>query len=187
VGHFLYPRHFSLLACFGVLLIAIARLHLADDLTLCFALYGALHASALVLALRASHSIGRECAFIAMAAVLSAITLRVGIFAAQSLGTLRVGVALYAVLGFSAAAGAAAYGILIRLSGIYTRLTGRALATASIGCLLAAPAALFTMKHLPFLGRWWLAVLWWYAFSVGLWYCDRRNGRAAREIDAVRQ
>jgi hypothetical protein len=122
-----------------------------------------------------------------MAAALSAITLHVGIFAAQSLGTLRAGVALYAVLGFSAAAGAAAYGILIRLSGMYTRLTGRALVTASIGCLLAAPAALVSMTHLPLLGRWWLALLWWYAFSAALWYCDRRNRGAVLESRPVHQ
>jgi hypothetical protein len=167
-----------LLACFGLSLIALARLHPADDLTRDFALYGALHASALVFALRARLPVGRACAFIVMAAALSAMTLRVGLFAAQSLGTIRPDAVLYTVLGFSAAAGVAAYGILIRVSGLHALLGARALAMTSIGCSLAAPAALFSMTHLPLLGRWWLAVLWWYAFSVSLWYAERPRSAA---------
>ncbi|MGB6310056.1 MAG: hypothetical protein WBF89_19895 [Steroidobacteraceae bacterium] len=174
-----------MLACFGLSLIALARLHPADDLTMDFALYGALHASALIFALRARLPMGRACAFILMAAALSAMTLRVGLFVAQSLGTTRLDAVLYTVLGFSAAAGAAAYGILIRVSGIYTLLSARALAMASIGCLLAAPAALFSMTHLPVLGRWWLAMLWWYAFSGSLWYADDRPRSAAPESGAA--
>jgi hypothetical protein len=37
---------------------------------------------------------------------------------------------------------------------------------------------LFTGTYFHVLGPWWLAVLWWHAFSGALWYCDRRHQRA---------
>ena len=169
-----YPLHFLLLACFGVSLIAMTRLHFAADLSVSFALYGALHASALVIALRAQHPIRRNCIFIGVAAGLSAMTLHVGIAAAHWLETGGGSSALYAALGISSVTGAATYGVLIRLCGIY-ELSVRALAVICLNCLLAAYAAIFTLAHLHFLGRWWLAVLWWCAFSGGLWYCDTQG------------
>jgi hypothetical protein len=177
LDHFRYPLHFSLLACFGGLLIAMTQLHLATDLSLSFALYGTLHAAALVIALRAHHPIWRKCSFIAAAAALSAWTLHFGIIAERLLGASRGTAALYAVLGLSGAAGAAAYGVLIRLSGIY-ELTSRSLAVLCVNCMLASCAAFFTLARFHSLGRWWLAVMWWCAFSGGLWYFDKRNQRA---------
>ena len=166
-----YPLHFLLLACFGVMLIAMTRLHFATDLSVSFALYGAFHASALVIALRTHRPIWRNCVFLAAAAGLSSMTLQVGITAAHWLGTNSGNLALYAALGFSAVTGAATYGVLIQLCGIY-ELTVRVLAAISLNCMLAVYAAIFTLAHLHFLGQWWLAVLWWYAFSGGLWYFD---------------
>ena len=165
-----------MLACFGVLLIAMTRLHFATNLLVSFALYGALHASSLVIARRERHPIWRNCLFIAAAAGLSALTLHAGIAAAHWLVPSGVKGALYAVLGFSAATGAATYGVLIRLCGLY-QLTAGALAVICLNCLLAAYVAIFTLTHLPFLGQWWLVVLWWYAFSGGLWYFARNQGR----------
>lgn len=175
LDRFLYPLHFSLLACFGVLLIAMAQLHIETGLSLSFALYGALHAAALVIALRAHHPIWRKCSFIVAAAALSTMTLQLGIIAGQLLGTGRGNAAF--VLGLCGATGAAAYGALIHLSGIY-ELTPRSLAVLCVNCMLAACAAFFTLVRFHSLGRWWLAVLWWYAFSGGLWYFDKRNQRA---------
>jgi hypothetical protein len=171
LDRFRYPLHFLLLACFGILLIAMTRLHLATELSVGFALYGALHASALVIALRIHHPLWRNCLFIAAAAGLSAMTPHVGIATAHWLGTSSGNVALYAALGLSAATGAATYGVLIRGCGIY-ELTARALAVICLTCMLAVYAAIFTLAHFHSLGRWWLAVLWWYAFSGGLWYFD---------------
>jgi hypothetical protein len=174
LDRFRYPLHFLLLACFGVLLIAMTRLPFATDLSVSFALYGALHASALVFALRTHHSIWRICIFIGAAAGLSAMTLHVGIAAAHWLGTGGGNVALYAALGLSAVTGAATYGVLIRLCGVY-ELSARALVVICLNCMLAAYVATFTLAHFHFLGRWWLAALWWYAFSGGLWYCDNQR------------
>ena len=138
-----------------------------------FAVYGALHATALALALRIRPPIWRRGLFIVLAAGLSAMTLRVGVFAGGLSATLGSG-APYAVFGFSATAGAVAYGILIRRIGIF-ELTSRELALISLGCALAADLAYFSLARWPALGRGWLVILWWFAFSGGLWYCDRRR------------
>jgi hypothetical protein len=179
MNHFLYARQFLLLTGFSVLLGVMSRLHLAGSLSLSvsFALYGALHASALVLTLRARHAIWRKCLFIVIAASLSVVTLRFGIFGRQ-LSLVLPGIAgLYSLLGLSAAIGAVAYGVLIRLFGMWA-LTAGSLAAIAVGCVLAEIVALSTARHFHFLGPWWLAVLWWYAFSGGLWYLDQRHQRA---------
>jgi hypothetical protein len=176
-SRFLYPRHFLLLACFTLFLVVMRWLRLSVNLSVSFALYGALHASALVLALRARQPIWRSCLFIAIAAGLSVMTLRIGIFGTQLSVGLPANIGVYAVLGFSAVLGALAYGILIRLFSLY-KLTAASLAAISIGCMLASFLALGTLNHIHFLGPWWLAVLWWYAFSGGLWYCDRHASAA---------
>jgi hypothetical protein len=179
LDRFRYRLHFLMLACFGGLLIAMTRLHFATNVSVCFALYGALHASALVIALRGHPPIWRNGIFIAAAAGLSAMTLHVGIATAHWLGPSGGNVALYAALGLSAVTGAAAYGVLIRVCGIH-ELTARALAVICLSCLLAAYAAIVTLAHFRFLGQWWLAVLWWYAFSGCLWYLDNHGSSGER-------
>jgi hypothetical protein len=174
-GHFFYPWHFSLLACFSLVLAALTRLHVATGLSVSLALSGALHASALVFTLRTRQVIWRRCLFIAVAAALSAATLHAGILAGQlfesALGASLGSAMPYAALGFLAAPGALAYGLLIRASAMYT-VPKTSLAVIAIGCLLATYIAFLTLAHFHFLGRWWLAVCWWYAFSGGLCYFD---------------
>jgi hypothetical protein len=170
-ARFLYPRHFLLLAGFSIVVMVLTRLRLLTDLNVCFALYGALHATALLLALRLHQPLWRLCLFIVLAAGFSVLTLRMGLFAGHLTGGLPANAALYAVLGVSAAIGALAYGILIRLFGYYALSIG-GLALMAAGCMLAAFLALFSLQQAHFLGRWWLAVLWWFAFSGGLWLCE---------------
>ena len=76
-------------------------------------------------------------------------------------------------MGFAALMGAVSYGVLIRIFRMY-ELNAGSIALIAVGCMLATYVAAFTLAHSHFLGRWWLAVLWWYAFSGGLWYRDRR-------------
>jgi hypothetical protein len=173
VSHFLYSRHFVCLTCFSVLAGLTAHLPLVGNVSLCFALYGGLHALALVVALRAPQPLWRMALFIGVAAAISALTLRAGLIALQLLGSLPGNSRLYAALGFAAMLGALAYGILIRQLKMHP-LPLSALALISLGCVAAAYVGFFTLAHDHAPGRWWLAVLWWYAFSAGLWYFDRR-------------
>jgi hypothetical protein len=143
-----------------------------------FALYGALHGTALLFALPARPSFWRCGLFIAMAAGLSVMTLGIGLFAGRLSGTLG-NIAFYAVFGLSGMVGAVTYGILIRLADVF-ELTLREIALISCGCTLAAEVACVTLQS-PSLGRWALPVLWWFAFSGGLRYCDlRRRAIAVR-------
>jgi hypothetical protein len=173
VSHFLYSRHFVCLTCFSALTGLAAHLALAANASLWFALYGGLHALALVIALRARQPPWRMSLFVGVAAGISVLTLRAGLLALQLLGSLHGNFRLYAALGFAAMLGALAYGILIRQLKIYP-LPASALALISLGCVAAAYVGFFTLARGHALGRWWLAVLWWYAFSAGLWYFDRR-------------
>jgi hypothetical protein len=177
VGHFLYPRHFLLLACFSILSAVMTRVPLSTDLSVAFALYGALHASALVLTLRAPSSIARNCLFVLAAAGLCVIAFRAGIVGRQLFGTLPGNLGLYAALGFATLTGALTYGILIRLCGIFPMTLG-SLGAISLGSMSATFLALFTAGPLHFPAPWWLAVLWWHAYSGGLWFFDQRHSRA---------
>ena len=167
-----YPRHFLLLACFSVLISVMSRLHPAGDLSISFALYGALHALALVLAVRRHPTIWGKCLFIALAAALCVLTFRLGAVAREPFGAVPGNVAFYTLLGLSSVVGAASYAALIRLSGWYA-LTITEVAAIAAGCMLAAFVSLFTASHFHALGAWWFAVLWWFTFSGGLWYFDR--------------
>ena len=173
MGHVLYRRHFLLLGIFSILLAVLTRLPFSHDLALSFALYGALHASALILALPVRQPIGRSCLFIVIAAGLCVVTLRVGMIGRHVFGALPGNLGPYTALGLATVTGALTYGILIRLSGIFP-MTVVSLSAISLACMSATFLALFTAVPLHFPGSWWLAVLWWHAYSCGLWYFDQR-------------
>jgi hypothetical protein len=168
-----YPRHFLLLACFSVLIGVVSRLHPTGNLSIYFALYGALHALALTLAVRGNITLWGKCLFIAFSAALCVLTFRFGAAARELLGAVPRSVAFYSLLGLCSIIGAASYAILIRLSGLYV-LTITEIAAIAAGCMLAAFTSLLTASHFHVLGAWWFAVLWWFTFSGGLWYFDRR-------------
>jgi hypothetical protein len=167
-----YPRHFLWLACFSALLAAATRRHMIVLPLPSFLSYGALHASALVLALRVRRSIGRKCLFVALAATLSAVTLGVIMLCRHLVASLPGNGGLFALLGLSSVTGALTYGVLIRTFWI-PELRAASLIAMSLGCMLATFLAFLTLSHFAQLGRWWLAVLWWFAFSGGLWGCER--------------
>jgi hypothetical protein len=163
-----YPRHFLILAVISVALAVTNRQHLVVLPFASFLLYGALHASAFVLALRVPRSIGRRSLFIVLAAVLSTLTLGVITLGRHLVGSLPGNAGLFVLLGLAAVTGALTYGVLIRLFWIPELRLG-SLAAISLGCMLATYLAFFSLSHWALLGRWWLAVCWWYAFSAGLW------------------
>jgi hypothetical protein len=176
-----YSRHFLILTGFGVLVAWMSKSSLSFNLYYDFALYGTLHAAALVLSLNARRLTSRRCLFIAAAAALSAVTVAVGMLSRQVAALLPETLGRYSLLAFSAVIGAVAYGIAIRLFGILA-LAPRTIVKISLGCMLAAVAALATIGATGFAGPWWIAVLWWYAFSWGLW-CF--HGRSPRPSGAV--
>ena len=172
--HFRYRRHFLLLICFCVLIAVVSRRDFSGSLSVSYGLYGGLHAAALVLALRARQTFWRSCLFVVLAAALSVVTLHVALRGWQIVEAPGIG-ARYSLLAFSAATGAMTYGILIRWCGLYV-FNLAALAAVSVGCVCAAFVALFTASHSHYLGPWWIAALWWYGFSGGLWSIGRGRG-----------
>lgn len=169
-----YTRHFSLLTAFAALTCVLSRLSFPASLYVAFALYGALHATALVLSFPVPPPFGRSGLFIATAAVLSATMLHLGILGMHWSARMPGGLGTYVVLGFASASGAVTYGILIHIFRL-NRLTAATLSTICLGCVSVSCLALFTLTLFPFLGPWWLAIFWWYAFSAGLWDCHRRQ------------
>jgi hypothetical protein len=169
-----YPRHFLLLSAFAALTCVLSRLAFASNHSVAFAFYGTLHATALVLSFRVPLPVGRSSLFIVTAACLSATMFHLGLLGTHLAARMPGGSGPYTVLGFVSVTGAVMYGMSIRLFRFY-RLTIRAFTLISCGCMSASCLALFTLTRISFLGPWWLAALWWYAFSGGLWYCGRRQ------------
>jgi hypothetical protein len=175
MGHFHYSRHFGVLAAATVILYLLGHWSLLNDsLIVTFAINGALHAAALVLALRSPQRLSRKSAFVAIAAALSVLTLYVGILGLVLFAVLPGNERLYVVLGVCSLSGAITYGSLIRMFWM-RKLSSRFILAMSIVCLLATSLAFFARTHVDFLGAWWLAAAWWFAFSVGLWYVDTRG------------
>ncbi len=173
MSRLLYARHFLLLSCFAGVLAALNRPPF-NRLFVSFAMYGALHACALVFALRSAPSARRRILFIGIGALLSALTLGVGLTARRLIGDLPDGWGLYVPLALSSAIGTLTYGVLIRAFWI-PLLTLTQLAAIALGCLAATFLAYFTLGHSVLSGPSWLAVWWWYALSAGLWCCDGRR------------
>jgi hypothetical protein len=177
MGHFHYGRHFRMLVAGAAVLFAVTRWDpFNDPLLTTFALSGAIHATALVLALRTSQTPLRKCLFVAIAAALSVLTLYIGIAGLALFAGLPGNERLYMVLGLCAVSGAITYGLVIRLFWMKT-FSSRFILAIAVTCLPAAFIAFFVRSYLQFLEGWWLAAAWWFAFSGGLWYFDTRRPR----------
>ena len=171
--HFAYGRHFVLLAAAAVVLLLFNHWDLFGEPFLpTFALSGALHAAALSMALRTADTLVRKCLFIAIAALLSILTLYIGILSLQLFAILPATERLYLVLGICSVAGAITYGALIRLFWV-KKLTSRSILAIAVFCVPATYLAFLARSHFEFLNAWVLAAAWWFAFSGGLRYADR--------------
>ena len=172
MGHFNYARHFGVLAAATVVLFLLGHWDLlSDSLLASFAINGALHASSLSLAPLSPQSILRKLAFIAGAAALSMFTMYVGIIGLVLFAAVPGNERLYLALGLCSLTGAITYGSLIRLFWIRKFPPRRILGLAFL-CLLATSLAFFVRVYFEGLGGWWLAAVWWFAFSGGLWFFD---------------
>jgi hypothetical protein len=179
MGHFYYARHFGVLAAATVILFLLGQWSLLKgSLIVAFAINGALHASALVLTLRAPESLTRKSAFVAIAVALSVLTLYVGIISLVLFSILPGTERLYVVLGVCSLSGAITYGSTVRLFWV-RNLSSRLILAMSFLCVLATSLAFLARTYAELLGGWWLAAAWWFAFSGGLWYVDTR-GNAPR-------
>jgi small-conductance mechanosensitive channel len=68
-------------------------------------------------------------------------------------------------------------------------LSSKLILAMAVLCLLATSLAFFARAYWEFLGAWWLAAVWWFAFSAGLWYFDTHGDvlRTGRKIPANRE
>jgi hypothetical protein len=176
-----YARHFTLLACITALLAVIGSSHVISRVDSAFALYGALHAFALVVSIRSLESppslkpLWRRILFVAAAALLCTATVRLGFYGARFAGKLFGSEGPLALLGIVSALGALAYGILIRQFLKYP-LALDALTITSLACMSATLATFAAAAHFQVRNTLWVAVPWWFAFSACLWYYgDRRR------------
>jgi len=161
----IYGRHFILLGIVAAALGVTERWQPGLGAVATIGLYGALHASSIVAALRGPQPTWRKLAFIALAACLAMLSVRVGLALASG--------APAALLTLSAGLGAASYGLLIRC--FFVRdLPLRALMAITSGCALVSLAALPLGRSLHTVDPWWFAMIWWWSFSLSLWYQDDR-------------
>jgi hypothetical protein len=173
-GQLYYGRHLVLLACAAAMLIVANPLPRWSGLFLSFALYGALHASTLVLALRSPQSMAQSAMFIGIAAGLSAFAALLGFYGARFVGVFpgMMGAAL--LLALASSLGAASYGLTLRLFWM-PDFSRRAIATTALGCALVTSVILITGIYSQTIGKLWFVLLWWFAFSGGLWYHHGRK------------
>jgi hypothetical protein len=180
MGHFYYARHFGVLGAATVVLFLLSHWDLiSDSLLVSFAISGALHACALVLALRSPQSLLRKSCFIALAAALSVFTMYIGIMGLVLFAVLPGNQRLYAVLGLCSLSGAITYGSLIRLFWI-RKLSSRLILSMAFLCVLATWLAFFAKTYTDFLGGWWLAAAWWFTFSGALKFFDAHPNALSR-------
>jgi hypothetical protein len=170
-----YARHFTLLICIAALLAIIGASRAISRADSAFALYGALHAFALVVSLRSPKPLWRQVLFIFVAALLCAATVHLGFYGMRFAGKLPAPVGPLTLLGILSALGALGYGILIRQFLKYS-LALDALAITSLVCVPVTLAAFAAATHFQARNGLWVAVPWWFAFSACLWYYGDRRG-----------
>jgi hypothetical protein len=170
--HFAYGRHFGMLAVAALVLFLFNRWDpFGEPFLPTFALSGALHAVALSMTLRTATTPVRKGLFIGIAALLSILTLYIGIVSLQLFAILPATERLYLVLGICSVAGAITYGALIRLFWM-KKLTSRSILAIAVACAPATYLAFLARTHFEFLNAWVLPVAWWFAFSGGIRYAD---------------
>ncbi len=173
MGILYYARHFSLLACLAAFLAATPPWAPAIGVAATFGIYGALHAGSLAVTLRARQSAGLKLGFVAIGASLSMASVALGACVSRVTGG-TMGIAQTALLlSLSSGFGAASYASLIRRF-FGALLTRSAIVTIALGCAVATLAVLVSGIHLK-AGGLWVAASWWFAMSLGLWFCDGRG------------
>ena len=182
-----YTRHFVLLLAMAVGLASASRLAavltpglLAPGALLSpsgiasqFAIYGALHALALVSSLTARPATGRQIALVAAAAAMSGATAWLTLVLVRRMSNLS---GPGPIVIAAAALGAWVYAGTIRCV-LRVSLGARCTLWISLACATAVAAAYPWVKHLASVAALGLAIPWWLAFSVAIALQDARRRR----------
>ncbi len=169
-GSFRYPRHFAVLICLTVLLTAANHWLPLRGPVARFGMYGALYSFSLAVAVRAAEPLRRKIQFVAQGALLSVSNAIVGIDASHLQSALPWAAGPSLILALCAGLGAAGYAVLVRIVWKAV-LSPLAVVSMTLCCMLAVLGILALHLALRADGA-WVAVSWWFAFSLGLWYHD---------------
>jgi hypothetical protein len=176
-----FPRHFVLLACAAILQLTVFGPR-DWNLGLPLVLPGALHALALVAALRGWRAPLRRVLFLACAALLASASFYLGLWLNARLDRLwrlslydRATYARIAVL--ISAPGALGYAFLVRAFWVpqLRRLDALVIAGACTTVTIVGAATL-ELKDA------WLIVLWWFTFSAALYWSCRERATADERL-----
>ena len=166
-----YPRHFILLASVTAALAMTDRWHEGQGAVATLGLYGGLHSTLIVAALREQQALRRKLGFILIAAGLAMLCALIGLSVGHRLGAVLGVGAPAVILTLSSGLGAASYGLLIRR--FWSRdLSIRKQCWVTLCCGTATLAALPSGVYLHIVGVGWFAMVWWWSFSIALWYHD---------------
>lgn len=165
--YFNFRLHFIVLSAAIFVLAGLSLLPQYEDPLFACAANGILHASAVVTSLRASTTVLRGILFVVLAAGLSIMSLYVGIIALVALSILPDSQRLPAVLGIASMCGAITYGSLVRIFWIRDIRPRVILGLAAV-CTGATLTGYVVKLRFDWSGTWWLAAIWWLAFSLCL-------------------
>jgi len=182
-GVFHYPRHFAALIGLTALLTAANPWLPVHGPMARFGMYGALYSFSLAVAVRAPEPLWRRFEFIGLGSLLSLSNAIIGIDAARIQSALPGAVGPSLILAVCAGLGAASYVVLVRVVW-KVALPPSGLLSMTLCCMLAALGSLALHLALRADGL-WLAVSWWFAFSLGLWYHDGRKGSGRPESPTI--
>ena len=178
-----YPRHFMLLVVVSVVLVATQRWRPVLGAVPSLALYGALHSTALVAALRPPQRLRRKAAFITAAICLAMLSVSMARFGGGRLASMLGLTPPAVLLSLCSGLGAASYAVLIRCFWS-PNMPRRALTGITLSCMLCTSLALPLGTYLHVVSPTWFVSIWWWAFSLTLWH----HGRAQRvELDDRRR
>jgi hypothetical protein len=166
-----YSRHFVLLACVSAALVASSRWRPALGAVASFGIYGALHASVVVVTLRTSPPPWRKLLIVAAGTILSMLSVTLSLYASRFHAALPGMAKPALLLALSSSFGAACYAALLRRA-VGVQLRPSALVSIPLGCVVAVLAILESGVYLRS-GGLGFALAWWFAFSLGLWLHDR--------------
>jgi hypothetical protein len=169
-----YPRLFLVLGVVTAVLIFTARWRPGLGAASSVAVYAVLHSSVLDAALAQPQTAWKKAAFVAAAAALASLSYLLAQAASHWFAAAGGMVQPVLLLALCSGLGAAGDGLLVRQ--FWARnLPAVAVVWITLACVTSTLVALPLGSWLHVLGSAWFATMWWWAFSVALWYFDGRQ------------